>query len=118
MIYFDMADDEIKNHLKHISTRLEAIDRNVTAIDASIQGDDARGVIGIKQHIATIVKNYHDHIEGDEREFNAIKQAQETIEGKISERQTVIEKKIDKATWWLMGAAAVIGGIFYLIEIL
>ena len=111
-----MADDEIKNHLKHISARLEAIDRNVTAIDASIQGDDARGVVGIKQHIASIVKDYHEHIEGDEREFNAIKQAQEVIEQKINERQNVIEKKIDKATWWLMGAAAVIGGLFYLLE--
>ena len=96
--------------------KIEHIFRKVNDIDISIKGDESRGLLGIKQHIQHINKKYDDHVREDEDAFKLIKSAQEEIEEKINTRQDTIEKKIDKATWWLMGAAAVISIVVMIVK--
>lgn len=96
--------------------KIEHIFRKVNDIDISIKGDESRGLIGMKQHIAHINDNYDRHEREDEEKFNNIKEAQRDIENKINTRVEGVEKKIEKATYWLMGAAAVIGFVFMLID--
>lgn len=96
--------------------KIEHIFRKVNDIDVSIKGDESRGLIGMKQRIRQINDNYERHEQEDEEKFSRIKDAQRDIETKINTRVDSVEKKIEKATYWLMGAAAVIGFVFMLVD--
>jgi len=53
-----------KQH-KQLSGQIENIERTVTSIDTSIQGDESRGVAGIKHHIRELKDssiNHHERI--------------------------------------------------------
>jgi hypothetical protein len=96
--------------------RIEQIYRIVNEIDTSIKGDESRGLVGMKQHIHQINENYEKLEKENEQKFSSIKEAQHDIEYKINTRVDHVEKKIEKATYWLMGAAAVIGFVFMIID--
>lgn len=63
----------VLDELQMIAGNIEKIEQKLTAIDTSIQGDESRGVVGIRQHIRRLQKDLEDHTANDEKEFGDIK---------------------------------------------
>ena len=69
-------------------------------VDASIKGDPDRGVVGITQHLESMVKGHKDHIAEDERDFNFLKAAQQTTRDEVN----AVKAEIGGFKKWIAGA--------------
>lgn len=96
--------DEILNHLKTVNKKLDEMQRTVTAIDVSIQGDENRGVVGMRQHIRKIRYDFDEHVKKDSLDFLT-----------LADGQAAINKKADSVKWWLLGAGAVFSAIGWVV---
>lgn len=79
---------------QQILKKLEIMDGKITAIDTALQGDESRGVLGIKQHIATLKDDFTEHTKSDEKQFNELKE------------------KVSRAAWMFAGISLTVSGIF------
>jgi iron-sulfur cluster repair protein YtfE (RIC family) len=87
----------ILKKLEVMNSKLDTLGDTVTAIDLSITGDTKRGVLGIKQHIATMQGDFHSHLKEDAFHFAGLK-----------EHQSSTEKKFTSVKGWIAGASFVV----------
>ena len=79
-----------------IIRKLDAMEDRIIAMDTAIRGDEPRGVLGMKQHIEGLHKNFIDHVVSDTQQFKA-----------LTEGQKSLNETISKVRWWVLGASAV-----------
>ena len=92
---------------EEIFKRLRGLQDTVTAIDVSIQGDEKRGVVGVRQHIQGINENFAAHQREDNVRF-----------GKLEANTSKVSQQMSKAKYWVMGAGAIIGIIWAIAKVL
>ncbi|CAB4218538.1 hypothetical protein UFOVP1605_32 [uncultured Caudovirales phage] len=92
--------------LQKIFDKLESMEDRIIAIDTSVRGDDSRGVVGMKQHMASLKKEFHTHTLSDESQFNSI-----TIV------QNEIKETFSKVRWWLAGASFIVSSVVVIVGV-
>ena len=92
--------------LKRIFDKLDSMEDRIIAIDTSVRGDDSRGVIGMKQHMASIKDEFNSHTLSDTSRFKSITEVQEEIKETFS-----------KVRWWLAGASFVVSSVVVIVGV-
>jgi hypothetical protein len=100
-----MADEQehlekIYSKLKTISDKQDTMQEIIAAIDVSIQGDEARGVPGFKQHIKGIHEWQQNHEIDDKTTFTKILAAQTATDQGIAIKTSGLKG-------WITGVAFV-----------
>lgn len=67
--------------------------RKLDRIDTALQGDPENGVLGIKQHIETLRKDFEEHTAHDHTQFGSL------------------NEKVSRATWTFAGISLTITAI-------
>ena len=79
-----MGEPEISRQLASIFKELKSMNERVTAIDTAIQGDDERGLVGMKQHMSTFRSDLQMHIVDDAKQFTMINRLKWAFGGMVA----------------------------------
>jgi hypothetical protein len=107
----DLSEKLIHSKLDQIVENQEAFRTTITAIDASIQGDPKRGVVGITQHIATIQDKVEEHDKSDKAEFSALNDRVSTLSNNLGFKTKYV-------LGWIAGSGLIIGVVIAIIQLI
>ena len=89
-----------------IFKKLDSMEDRIIAIDTALTGDEPRGVLGMKQHVASLKEEFHNHTTSDSNQFQLLNDGQNTI-----------KTTFNKVKYWLAGATAVVSAVMVVVGI-